>query len=116
MAQEKATEKMVAIKCIPKKALKGKETSIENEIAVLRRWALRNAAFSLPVFLSNVIHLPGFLTCAHMHAEAPTASLRVMCTVRGSQGHKRSPSTPHRQHFQPPPEPDGSLEILGSHL
>lgn len=37
MAQEKATEKMVAIKCIPKKALKGKETSIENEIAVLRR-------------------------------------------------------------------------------
>lgn len=38
MAQEKATEKMVAIKCIPKKALKGKETSIENEIAVLRRW------------------------------------------------------------------------------
>lgn len=38
MAQEKATDKMVAIKCIPKKALKGKETSIENEIAVLRRW------------------------------------------------------------------------------
>ncbi|TWW75885.1 calcium/calmodulin-dependent protein kinase 1Db [Takifugu rubripes] len=37
MAQEKVTEKMVAIKCIPKKALKGKETSIENEIAVLRR-------------------------------------------------------------------------------
>lgn len=37
MAREKATEKMVAIKCIPKKALKGKETSIENEIAVLRR-------------------------------------------------------------------------------
>lgn len=41
MAQEKATEKMVAIKCIPKKALKGKETSIENEIAVLRRWVLK---------------------------------------------------------------------------
>ncbi|XP_013872591.1 calcium/calmodulin-dependent protein kinase 1Db [Austrofundulus limnaeus] len=37
MAQEKATGKMVAIKCIPKKALKGKETSIENEIAVLRK-------------------------------------------------------------------------------
>lgn len=37
MAREKATGKMVAIKCIPKKALKGKETSIENEIAVLRR-------------------------------------------------------------------------------
>lgn len=37
MARENATGKMVAIKCIPKKALKGKETSIENEIAVLRK-------------------------------------------------------------------------------
>ncbi|XP_061533034.1 calcium/calmodulin-dependent protein kinase 1Db isoform X4 [Phycodurus eques] len=37
MAREKATGKMVAIKCIPKKALKGKETSLENEIAVLRK-------------------------------------------------------------------------------
>ncbi|CAB1313383.1 unnamed protein product [Coregonus sp. 'balchen'] len=37
MAREKATGKMVAVKCIPKKALKGKETSIENEIAVLRK-------------------------------------------------------------------------------
>lgn len=45
MAQEKATEKMVAIKCIPKKALKGKETSIENEIAVLRRWVLEKPHF-----------------------------------------------------------------------
>ncbi|XP_037109799.1 calcium/calmodulin-dependent protein kinase type 1D-like [Syngnathus acus] len=37
MAREKATGKMVAIKCIPKKALKGKEMSLENEIAVLRK-------------------------------------------------------------------------------
>ncbi|XP_072922665.1 calcium/calmodulin-dependent protein kinase type 1D [Hemitrygon akajei] len=37
MAKERATDKMFAIKCIPKKALKGKESSIENEIAVLRR-------------------------------------------------------------------------------
>ncbi|XP_067861184.1 calcium/calmodulin-dependent protein kinase type 1D [Heptranchias perlo] len=37
MAKEKTTSKMFAIKCIPKKALKGKESSIENEIAVLRR-------------------------------------------------------------------------------
>uniref|UniRef100_A0AAZ3RAP6 Protein kinase domain-containing protein n=1 Tax=Oncorhynchus tshawytscha TaxID=74940 RepID=A0AAZ3RAP6_ONCTS len=37
MAREKTTGKMVAVKCIPKKALKGKETSIENEIAVLRK-------------------------------------------------------------------------------
>uniref|UniRef100_A0AAY4EXX6 Protein kinase domain-containing protein n=1 Tax=Denticeps clupeoides TaxID=299321 RepID=A0AAY4EXX6_9TELE len=37
LAQEKATGQMFAVKCIPKKALKGKESSIENEIAVLRR-------------------------------------------------------------------------------
>ncbi|PWA20000.1 hypothetical protein CCH79_00016047 [Gambusia affinis] len=37
LAQEKLTGRMFAVKCIPKKALKGKESSIENEIAVLRR-------------------------------------------------------------------------------
>ncbi|KAM9705394.1 calcium/calmodulin-dependent protein kinase type 1D-like isoform 1-T1 [Menidia menidia] len=37
LAQEKLTSRMFAVKCIPKKALKGKESSIENEIAVLRR-------------------------------------------------------------------------------
>uniref|UniRef100_A0A8C9SVI6 Calcium/calmodulin-dependent protein kinase 1Da n=1 Tax=Scleropages formosus TaxID=113540 RepID=A0A8C9SVI6_SCLFO len=37
LAQEKATGRMFAVKCIPKKALKGKESSIENEIAVLRK-------------------------------------------------------------------------------
>ncbi|XP_028306852.1 calcium/calmodulin-dependent protein kinase type 1D [Gouania willdenowi] len=37
LAQEKQTSRMFAVKCIPKKALKGKESSIENEIAVLRK-------------------------------------------------------------------------------
>ncbi|MGH0136905.1 UNVERIFIED_CONTAM: hypothetical protein FKN15_036747 [Acipenser sinensis] len=37
LAEEKSTGKMFAVKCIPKKALKGKESSIENEIAVLRK-------------------------------------------------------------------------------
>lgn len=41
LAQEKLTGRMFAVKCIPKKALKGKESSIENEIAVLRKWVLR---------------------------------------------------------------------------
>uniref|UniRef100_A0A8B9JFM7 Calcium/calmodulin-dependent protein kinase type 1D-like n=1 Tax=Astyanax mexicanus TaxID=7994 RepID=A0A8B9JFM7_ASTMX len=36
LAQERSTGKMYAVKCIPKKALRGKESSIENEIAVLR--------------------------------------------------------------------------------
>uniref|UniRef100_A0A8C6NX15 Calcium/calmodulin dependent protein kinase I n=1 Tax=Nothobranchius furzeri TaxID=105023 RepID=A0A8C6NX15_NOTFU len=34
---EKRTHRLVAIKCIPKKALEGKENSIENEIAVLHK-------------------------------------------------------------------------------
>ncbi|KAF7659774.1 hypothetical protein LDENG_00293170 [Lucifuga dentata] len=37
LAEEKSTQKLVAIKCIPKKALEGKENSIENEIAVLHK-------------------------------------------------------------------------------
>ncbi|KAM4749607.1 calcium/calmodulin-dependent protein kinase type 1D [Rhinophrynus dorsalis] len=37
LAEEKSTRKLFAVKCIPKKALKGKESSIENEIAVLRK-------------------------------------------------------------------------------
>ncbi|KAI7791948.1 calcium/calmodulin-dependent protein kinase type 1D [Triplophysa rosa] len=37
LAEERATGKMFAVKCIPKKALKGKESSIENEIAVLHK-------------------------------------------------------------------------------
>uniref|UniRef100_A0A8C6UCU3 Calcium/calmodulin-dependent protein kinase 1Da n=1 Tax=Neogobius melanostomus TaxID=47308 RepID=A0A8C6UCU3_9GOBI len=37
LAQEKLTGRTFAVKCIPKKALKGKESSIENEIAVLRK-------------------------------------------------------------------------------
>uniref|UniRef100_A0A4W5QJT7 Protein kinase domain-containing protein n=1 Tax=Hucho hucho TaxID=62062 RepID=A0A4W5QJT7_9TELE len=38
LAQERSTGKMFAVKCIPKKALKGKESSIENEITVLRKY------------------------------------------------------------------------------
>ncbi|MED6238929.1 Calcium/calmodulin-dependent protein kinase type 1 [Ataeniobius toweri] len=37
LAEEKKTQRLVAIKCIPKKALEGKENSIENEIAVLHK-------------------------------------------------------------------------------
>ncbi|XP_051976219.1 calcium/calmodulin-dependent protein kinase type 1D-like isoform X2 [Xyrauchen texanus] len=37
LAQEKTTGKMYAVKCIPKKALRGKESGIENEIAVLTK-------------------------------------------------------------------------------
>ncbi|XP_034633327.1 calcium/calmodulin-dependent protein kinase type 1 [Trachemys scripta elegans] len=37
LAEEKRSRKLVAIKCIAKKALEGKETSLENEIAVLHK-------------------------------------------------------------------------------
>eukprot|EP00066_Takifugu_rubripes_P023269 XP_011612535.1 PREDICTED: calcium/calmodulin-dependent protein kinase type 1-like isoform X1 [Takifugu rubripes] len=37
LAEEKKTKRLVAIKCIQKKALKGKENSIENEVAVLQK-------------------------------------------------------------------------------
>ncbi|CAM5153632.1 unnamed protein product [Natator depressus] len=37
LAEEKTSQKLVAIKCIAKKALEGKETSLENEIAVLHK-------------------------------------------------------------------------------
>ncbi|KAG8133754.1 hypothetical protein E2320_011506 [Naja naja] len=37
LAEEKLTQKLVAVKCIAKKVLEGKETSIENEIAVLHK-------------------------------------------------------------------------------
>lgn len=39
LAQERGSSHLVALKCIPKKALRGKEALVENEIAVLRRWA-----------------------------------------------------------------------------
>uniref|UniRef100_A0A803TKZ8 Calcium/calmodulin dependent protein kinase I n=1 Tax=Anolis carolinensis TaxID=28377 RepID=A0A803TKZ8_ANOCA len=38
LAEEKSTQKLVAIKCIAKKVLEGKESNIENEIAVLHKW------------------------------------------------------------------------------
>uniref|UniRef100_A0A672R003 Calcium/calmodulin-dependent protein kinase type 1B-like n=1 Tax=Sinocyclocheilus grahami TaxID=75366 RepID=A0A672R003_SINGR len=37
VAQHRCTQKLVAVKCIRKRALKGKESMLENEIAVLRR-------------------------------------------------------------------------------
>lgn len=41
LAQERGSSHLVALKCIPKKALRGKEALVENEIAVLRRCAPR---------------------------------------------------------------------------
>ncbi|XP_066566148.1 calcium/calmodulin-dependent protein kinase type 1B [Amia ocellicauda] len=37
LAQDRRTQKLVAVKCIQKRALKGMESMLENEIAVLRR-------------------------------------------------------------------------------
>lgn len=43
LAQERGSSHLVALKCIPKKALRGKEALVENEIAVLRRCAPRRS-------------------------------------------------------------------------
>lgn len=37
LAAEKKTGKFFAIKCIPKKEIKGKEEAVENEIAILKK-------------------------------------------------------------------------------
>lgn len=42
LAQEKDSERLVALKCIPKKALRGKEAVVENEIAVLKKIEHKN--------------------------------------------------------------------------
>uniref|UniRef100_A0AAR2JKT5 Protein kinase domain-containing protein n=1 Tax=Pygocentrus nattereri TaxID=42514 RepID=A0AAR2JKT5_PYGNA len=42
VAQHRRTQKLVAVKCIRKRALKGKESMLENEIAVLRRLVHEN--------------------------------------------------------------------------
>lgn len=37
VAQHRCTQRLVAVKCIRKRALKGKESMLENEITVLRK-------------------------------------------------------------------------------
>ncbi|KAF4093609.1 hypothetical protein AMELA_G00004090 [Ameiurus melas] len=56
LAEEKRTRRLVAIKCIPKKALEGKENSIENEIAVLHKIKHANIV-SLEDIYENKSHL-----------------------------------------------------------
>uniref|UniRef100_A0A8K9WM30 Calcium/calmodulin-dependent protein kinase Ia n=1 Tax=Oncorhynchus mykiss TaxID=8022 RepID=A0A8K9WM30_ONCMY len=56
LAEEKGTQRLVAIKCIPKKALQGKENNIENEIAVLHRIKHTNIV-SLEDIFESTSHL-----------------------------------------------------------
>ncbi|CAB1315292.1 unnamed protein product, partial [Coregonus sp. 'balchen'] len=56
LAEEKGTQRLVAIKCIPKKALEGKENNIENEIAVLHRIKHTNIV-SLEDIFESTSHL-----------------------------------------------------------
>uniref|UniRef100_A0AAZ3R855 Protein kinase domain-containing protein n=1 Tax=Oncorhynchus tshawytscha TaxID=74940 RepID=A0AAZ3R855_ONCTS len=53
LAEEKGTQRLVAIKCIPKKALEGKENNIENEIAVLHRIKHTNIVSLKDIFEST---------------------------------------------------------------
>ncbi|XP_047703582.1 calcium/calmodulin-dependent protein kinase type 1B isoform X1 [Prionailurus viverrinus] len=70
LAQERGSSHLVALKCIPKKALRGKEALVENEIAVLRRVSHPNI-----VALEDVHESPSHLYLA-MELRVP-ATLRV---------------------------------------
>ncbi|XP_018430383.1 PREDICTED: calcium/calmodulin-dependent protein kinase type 1B [Nanorana parkeri] len=59
LAQEKDSERLVALKCIPKKALRGKEAVVENEIAVLKKIAHKNI-----VALEDIYESPSHLYLA----------------------------------------------------
>lgn len=56
LAEDKRNQKLVAIKCIPKKALEGKANSIENEIAVLHKIKHANIV-SLEEIFESKTHL-----------------------------------------------------------
>ncbi|XP_014832852.1 PREDICTED: calcium/calmodulin-dependent protein kinase type 1D-like [Poecilia mexicana] len=63
---------MFAVKCIPKKALKGKESSIENEIAVLRRIKHENI-----VALEDIYESPDHLyLIMQLNVQAPSCLMR----------------------------------------
>ncbi|XP_005398140.1 PREDICTED: calcium/calmodulin-dependent protein kinase type 1D isoform X2 [Chinchilla lanigera] len=84
LAEEKATGKLFAVKCIPKKALKGKESSIENEIAVLRKIKHENIValediYESPNHLYLVMQLnPDFLWEATALPAAPPSCMRLL--------------------------------------
>ncbi|CAM4624628.1 unnamed protein product [Lepidochelys kempii] len=59
LAQERGSQRLVALKCIPKKALRGKELAVENEIAVLRKIQHENI-----VALENIYETPTHLYLA----------------------------------------------------
>lgn len=52
---------MYAVKIIDKKALKGKEDSLENEIKVLRRYVIRSA--NTMYFQHKFVYMTGFCYC-----------------------------------------------------
>lgn len=89
LAQERLTGRMFAVKCIPKKALKGKESSIENEIAVLRKWVLLDTHIHTHISLL----IPGYRgNCASplisTHPDPPSPNPRPQVTIH-------SPPTTH---------------------
>ncbi|XP_043936049.1 calcium/calmodulin-dependent protein kinase type 1D-like [Protopterus annectens] len=56
LGENRATKKLVAIKCLPKKAIRGKEAVVENEIAILRQIKHENI-----VSLEEIYENPDYL-------------------------------------------------------
>ncbi|XP_050783244.1 calcium/calmodulin-dependent protein kinase type 1B isoform X2 [Gopherus flavomarginatus] len=59
LARDRGSQRLVALKCIPKKALRGREVAVENEIAVLRKVHHENI-----VALENIHETPTHLYLA----------------------------------------------------
>ncbi|XP_031508373.1 calcium/calmodulin-dependent protein kinase type 1D isoform X4 [Papio anubis] len=87
LAEEKATGKLFAVKCIPKKALKGKESSIENEIAVLRKIKHENIVALEDIYESpNHLYLVMQLLSVCLGNEAVSEHNIACCDSRVSGG------------------------------
>lgn len=85
LAQERLTGRMFAVKCIPKKALKGKESSIENEIAVLRKWVLLDKHTHAFAHKPPNSWLPGQLCISFLfHATPHPPTSRPQVTIHSS--------------------------------
>ncbi|KAH0628789.1 hypothetical protein JD844_010313 [Phrynosoma platyrhinos] len=83
LAQEHGSQRLVALKCIPKKALRGKEAAVENEIAVLKKIQHENI-----VALEDIYESPTHLYLAMQLTEKESEFKLVVpltCSVTGGE-------------------------------
>ncbi|MBN3323586.1 KCC1B kinase, partial [Atractosteus spatula] len=87
LAQDKSSQKLVAIKCIQKRALKGKEAMLENEIAVLRKISYSSPLLQTAFACSQSLIQHGNIVALEDIFETPSQLYLVMTLVsRGAAG------------------------------